>query len=675
MLASQVALADAVQRLPDTLALTLSELRRYVKQAVQELLVELSDSDQGVANGIRAFLYDVLPQETLARIDSINCLLVAPANDSLASKLRRCRNATADMFMPGAIVPNTSDVVAESLKRQLNRTLESVNQLESTFRGFEDRTKLWTRASVVDLVAVPITMVLLCVTIALLGFGTGSSIRSCVSPSGTTTNAYKFTGVIMLANAALVMLFCCLALPLLMTMTTTGVLAECYVCMPYTENRYDILDRLSQMAWSLTERSPVFAALTPEVVLTKCAGEGISIAHLRQHSNRTELPYLTMTTQSHVTKHWMLKTTLLTRQNATAGNCKYLHDAVRRAMNLFCYKFLEKHAGVALSLALGLICAIIILPLTLVVSQCFVVLEGDNLGSTRVAPSKEKDASREDLFGGETALASSLPLRPDARNAGPQKPQEGVNCLSMLSKPWRQRLHEIYTEEGVNIYDAINHTSTPSEITSSWTTTETTEYATPSSTSTQSTEEQTRWNSSENTRDTLAFRKSARTGPRVVFLTPKMIRNKYVKAFLVKEPFPKLSSRNTKSRLPLTGKASRVKSLHTINEESSLSSEVPMVIVPSMASGERYLPRALSRRDKQPHHAAPSRELQPAHSHRRANVPPHRPAKVTFREDANDNSEVSGAMRGLHHTYPPTACVHRYDGGPCPCGGSEIVFH
>ncbi|KAH7956804.1 hypothetical protein HPB52_012798 [Rhipicephalus sanguineus] len=50
MLASQVALADAVRRLPATLALTLSELRRYVKQAVQELLVELSDSDQGVAN-------------------------------------------------------------------------------------------------------------------------------------------------------------------------------------------------------------------------------------------------------------------------------------------------------------------------------------------------------------------------------------------------------------------------------------------------------------------------------------------------------------------------------------------------------------------------------------------------------------------------------------------------
>ncbi|KAL3223233.1 hypothetical protein MRX96_027652 [Rhipicephalus microplus] len=276
MLASQVALADAVRRLPDTIAFTLSELRRYVKQTVQELLVELSDSDQGVANGVRAFLYDVLPKETLARIASINCLLVAPANDSLASKLRRCKNASADMFMPGAIVPNTSDVVAESLKLQLNRTLESVNQLESAFRGFEGRTKLWTKVTVVDLVAVPITMVLLCLTVALLGFGTGLSIRNCVSPSGTTANAYKFTGVIMLANAALVVLFCCLTLPILMTMTTTGVLAECYVCMPFRENRYDVLDRLSQMAWPLTDRSLVFAEVTPEVVLTKCAGEGIS---------------------------------------------------------------------------------------------------------------------------------------------------------------------------------------------------------------------------------------------------------------------------------------------------------------------------------------------------------------------------------------------------------------
>ncbi|KAL3223234.1 hypothetical protein MRX96_027653 [Rhipicephalus microplus] len=371
----------------------------------------------------------------------------------------------------------------------------------------------------------------------------------------------------------------------------------------------------------------------------------------------------------------MLKTTPLTPQNATAGNCKYLHDAVRRVMNLFCYKFLEKHAGVALSLVVGLICAVVIIPLTLAVSQSFVAPEGDNIEGTDEAPSKHRDVSREDLFGAETTLSSSLPLRSQADNAGSQKQREGVNCLSMLSKPWRQRLHEIYTEEGVNIYDAINDTSTPSEITSSWSTTESTEYATPSSTSTLFTEELTRFRSSENTGDTLMLRKSASTAPRVVFLTPKKMKNKYVKAFLVEQPFPKLSSKNTKIHLPLTGKASCVKSLHTISKELSPGSEVPIVTVPSMASRNWCLRRSLSRRDDQHRGAAPSRELQPAHSNRRTNARPNRPAKVTFREDANDHSDAPDVTRAFHHTYPPTACVHRYDGGPCPCGGSDIVFH
>ncbi|KAH6932103.1 hypothetical protein HPB50_002858 [Hyalomma asiaticum] len=483
----------------------------------------------------------------------------------------------------------------------------------------------------------------------------------------------------MLANAALVMLFCCLALPLLMTMTTTGVLAECYVCMPYKESRFDFLDRLSQMTWSLSERSPVFAALTPEVVFTKCAGDGTSITYLRRPSNKNELPYLTAMTESHVTaKHWMLQmTTPLTHRNATAGNCRYLHDVIRTVMNLFCYKFLEKHAGVALSLALGLICSVMILPLTLTVSQCFVGPKDGSTGQTREAPLKHRDSSREELFGVGTDLSSSSSLRAHASNTTLQKQQEGVSYLSMLSKPWRDRLHEIYTEEGVNIYDAINHMSTPSEATSSWTTTESTEYATPTITSTQSTEESMRSTSSETTRDRLLLRKSANAGPRVVIIKPKPIKKKRVKAFLIEEPLPKSSDKKRNIRLPLTGKASRVKSLHSLaeEEESALGSEVSIATVPSMASGEWCLTRTLSRCDNQQRGAVASRELPPARSNREANARPSRPAKVTFKEDANDYYEATDAVRGLHHTYPPTACVHRYDGGPCPCGGTDVVFH
>ncbi|KAH6933428.1 hypothetical protein HPB50_014806 [Hyalomma asiaticum] len=399
MLVCHVAVTDATTRVPAAFAKTAAELRRYVNRTVVELLVELNEDDYGVASSVRTFLYGVISEDAFGRIVSMNCL-AALANRSFASKLRLCKNVSVQMLMPGAQLPKEADIIEENLQLQLNRTLESVGELESRFYGFEQRTRLWKSSALVDHVGVPMAMVLFCVVIAVLGCGIGMGIRGCVNLSGKPPEAYRYTGVVFLADAVLVMLFHVLATALLTTTVTTGVLADCYVCLPYRRMGFVYLDRLAQMMWPNSERGLLFALLTPYAVLTKCAGEGASIVELRVVHERKN-PYVTRTTQRATTPWWLLQSaTQRVERNPTAGNCKALYNALVTSMSTFCDKFLKNHLGMTLSLTVGLILSAAILPLTLIVSQYFMVPLNHAAagigGITERRKSKRRESSRKE---------------------------------------------------------------------------------------------------------------------------------------------------------------------------------------------------------------------------------------------------------------------------------------
>ncbi|KAL1476389.1 hypothetical protein MTO96_036542, partial [Rhipicephalus appendiculatus] len=206
MMTSQAALADALRVLPAAFQRVTDEVRRYANQTVGDLLTELADADVTVSEGVKNFLYQVLPNETVARISSVNCLTASSAVDSIATKLRRCKNVPARMLLPGAVIPKAVDLIREDLQLQLNRTLASVDRLEVSIAAFEQRAKLWSKATIVDVVATPVVMVLLCINVALLGIGIASA---------SATNFCEITWALALALAVAITLSVA-ALPLVL---------------------------------------------------------------------------------------------------------------------------------------------------------------------------------------------------------------------------------------------------------------------------------------------------------------------------------------------------------------------------------------------------------------------------------------------------------------------------
>ncbi|KAH7959273.1 hypothetical protein HPB49_009902 [Dermacentor silvarum] len=470
MMALQTALADALRLLPAAFQRAMDELRRYANQTVGDLLLELADADVAVSESVKKLLYQVLPNETVARISAVNCLVAASAIDSIATKLRRCKNVPARMLLPGAAIPDAGDLIRDDLHLQLNRTLASIDRLEVSIATFEQRTKLWSRATIVDLVATPVVMVLFCITLALLGFGIASGIRNCAILRVERVRTNRRTTVIMLANAALIMLFLTLATPVLMVVSSTGTLGECYVCAPCRQSTFLRPNRLVRMAWPDAERGVLFSSLTPELILTKCAGDGASIAALRILATSIA----SQTTVSAEDEAKRTSVSVLTSWNAgrqpAAGNCRPLFDALTKALDHFCDEFLRNHLGMALALAVAISLLVAALPLVLVLSQFFhtaredVTTLGDG-GKTHSSASKQRETSCEELCAEDGSIwfssrrhGSSAIMQPKNRSHRPRRPRS--RCLPIVGKS--RRHDETCQEESVEFIGGGKSSLTPS---------------------------------------------------------------------------------------------------------------------------------------------------------------------------------------------------------------------
>ncbi|KAL1467708.1 hypothetical protein MTO96_041989 [Rhipicephalus appendiculatus] len=654
MLAFHVAVTDATPRVPSALAKTAAYLRRYVNRTVVELLVELNDVDYDVARSISSFLYGIISEDALVRITSISCL-VALANHSFVSKLRNCRNVSAQMLMPGAQLPKVADIIGENLHLQLNHTLEGLDELESRLYGFEQRTRLWGSSAIIDQVGLPMAMVLLGLIVGVLGCGIGLGIRSCVNLSGRPLETYRYIGVIFLANAVLVMLFHVLATAILTTTVTTGVLADCYVCLPYRRMRFVYLDRLTQMIWPHSDRGLLFALLTPQVVLTKCAGEGASIAELRVVKEMTN-PYLTISTQRSATKRWLVDSkTQGVQRNPTAGNCRGVYDVVRRAMSTFCDKFLKNHLGLTLSLAIGVILSAVILPLTLVVSQYFMTPPNDTPARLGRKPgpcdSKRREISREEFFANSSDISSSAAMARTASHKASKVKRlprrRGGKCLSKQRCP--REMDQMYKEEG----DAIKRISTSSS--SKGIITYTTASTSP-------------LDNIERVRETTGFRKKSflpwpTAIPWVTVHHPQISAIGCENDAVVCNVHAITTDRNVNPQGFAEYRTCRGSPLTTPDgeQEPSLGNEVPLLAAMPLGSDVRYQSGCVSEPNCRSDAAICESELQCPLTRE--------PARVSW----PDFRGIVGCTHGMLMTYPPS-CPPIYD-IHCPCGSADVHYH
>ncbi|KAH6933409.1 hypothetical protein HPB50_014786 [Hyalomma asiaticum] len=461
MMALQAVLVDAVQLLPAAFQGVTDGLRQYANRTVIDLLAELEDADVTVSEGVRNFLYQVLQNETVGRISALSCLTASSAADSTATKVRRCKNVPARMLLQGAAVPSAGDLIRDDLHLQLNRTLASIDRLEIAIAAFEQRTELWSRATIIDLVATPVVMILLCITVALLGVGIASGIRSCVIRRGERVRPSRRITVIMLANGALIMLFLTLATPVLMVTSSTGTLGECYVCAPYRQSTFSRPNALARMAWPTADRGALFSPLAPELVLTECASHGASIAALHISAASTASKATPTVDAGPKRSSAPDSSSWSAGRHPMGGNCRPLFDILTKALKSFCDEFLQSHISIALALAVAIALLVGALPLVLVVSQFFhaaredVTAEGDGR-KTRASTSKQRETSCEELFAEDGSIwfssrRTGSSVDTQLKNRGHRSRRPRSCCLPIVGKPRRPR-HDKRNREGVQLF-------------------------------------------------------------------------------------------------------------------------------------------------------------------------------------------------------------------------------
>ncbi|KAK8768199.1 hypothetical protein V5799_015336 [Amblyomma americanum] len=608
MMASQVTLTDAMRRLPGVFQLAVTELRRYTNRTVDELLLELAGPDAAVSGNVKSFLYGVMPNETVTRVFSINCL-AAFANDSIATRVKHCKNIPARMFLPGAVVPDTRDVIREDLQLQLNRTLASIDRLEASIVRFERRTRIWSKVVIVDSVATPVVMTLLCMTIALLSFGVTTGVWSCVTSIRAHVQTLRHTTVAMLAIATLVMLFLSLATPLLMIGSSVGCLAECYVCAPYKSSTFARLNKLAKMAWPPADRGLLFTVLNPEVVLTRCSGGGRSIAALGQSARSTVMPTTVRT--NHGAASSLID---LSIRQTTAGNCKPLFDATRKVLDLFCDDFLHNQLGIALSLAVAIALLIVALPTVLMLSHFFCTMieesaTDSNAEETRSKRNRHSKASREQLFAddGSFCYSSGRPASSAALQCRVHRPRRPYShCLPIVGKTWRLPLSDD-EEESVDVIDGVNNGSMrgdddSSSLISAKHTTAMKVRALPTVKNVEISERSMPYHESPLLFDSPPPRVPLAATPYGETMSPPEIRSS---SPLINEYFPRLSFsgqpfRRFRSRFTFPGKVSQKTSLVTIEEESepTSGSEFSMITALSAVSEEGNFPKSSAPTDQ-----------------------------------------------------------------------------
>lgn len=549
MLGSHVGMSDAMRRLPDSYRDSIGGLRVYFNQTVVELFAELEDSDKSVAQDVRRFLNTVLPDETLKRLLSESC---KTTGDSFTFKLNECSHPVHFQEMPGAPVEDQKLLIWENLQFQLNQTLRSLENMEFKLNRFEARTGLWTNMTMVGLVAVPLIMVLLCLTVAFTGFGIGFGIRNYINWFGETIISLRYTGILLFSSAALMMMYYAFATPLLMTMVTAGVLGECYVCKPYRTKSFKSFQDIATTAWPSEKRPLLFARLTPEFLLAKCAGEGVSIAALNMMN-----PRATTISDGSFTEGRGFPTERGNMiPNATAGNCRRVHTALKHSMNLFCNEYLENHHAISLSLGVSLLLLLFILPMVVAVSQSFIINEDENDSSGQYDQQTHKSENSQEELMSSTDTGSDLQRNKRMFPFWLSRKRKDSNRMTFLSDPWKHCLDEIYRQEGVNIYDVVSvmsESDSPGE---------------------------KKRGSSKAKKDTRHIQERpllSESVPSNVIINPVSPPRRSINAVLVDEAFPRLplmpKQKSVKFRPGIQKKTSRKTPLGTIPEEESESAE------------------------------------------------------------------------------------------------------
>ncbi|KAH9373861.1 hypothetical protein HPB48_009259 [Haemaphysalis longicornis] len=174
------------------------------------------------------------------------------------------------------VAPNS----AATLDKAGYATLDSIQWLrgnitawESTFSGY---------ANLTEMVTGPLSFL----RMVLLGIGVAVALAAALFACGAWSRRQKalakgkrspvFVALINLAGAIVLFSYVALTLPMVARWLPVCVLTDTYVCTPYREGNFKVLDDGVARLWPVSERPDPFCRLVPSQVISNCAAKNKS---------------------------------------------------------------------------------------------------------------------------------------------------------------------------------------------------------------------------------------------------------------------------------------------------------------------------------------------------------------------------------------------------------------
>ncbi|XP_064485601.1 uncharacterized protein LOC135398110 [Ornithodoros turicata] len=117
------------------------------------------------------------------------------------------------------------------------------------------------------------------VILALLAAATlvGVATRRDTEPPTERGAISHGAGRVLTGSATFMIIFCFLATPMILGILILDVGLQCHVCIPYREQDWKTIDKLTVALWPLAERGNTFKELTPSLLFSRCAADDDSL--------------------------------------------------------------------------------------------------------------------------------------------------------------------------------------------------------------------------------------------------------------------------------------------------------------------------------------------------------------------------------------------------------------
>ncbi|KAG0413058.1 hypothetical protein HPB47_009823 [Ixodes persulcatus] len=174
--------------------------------------------------------------------------------------------------------PNPPQAKKLQLEQEQNQTLDELGYLRGNVSDWEERYGAYAGLSNMISMYLLLPMVVLAFAIAVV---TCAALVSCAcwrsrqdTKSGSLLDRPQTLPGLLLLGATLLLLHMAVGLPMLTYLLPLSVLSETYVCSPYRDSDYRVLDDATERLWSNETRVDPYCRLSPGVVMDKCRVKG-----------------------------------------------------------------------------------------------------------------------------------------------------------------------------------------------------------------------------------------------------------------------------------------------------------------------------------------------------------------------------------------------------------------